>query len=166
MSPRSCQNLSSFFSLFTFHLWVIHEEVVWTCCRVPGEGNGICLPWSQLFPWQADCLGEGRGAETKKRGGQAPRPVLVSLGPKFLMKASVRIDCADQDLVDLAVRNIGGGLFQKLQKLTCSKSMLYSVWTFEMFEYKCFLCLIEVWKGAVFTGDETLHLLCDCRTGR
>lgn len=72
--------------------------------------------------------------------------MLVSLGSKFLMKASVRIDCTDQDLVDLAARNIGGGLFKKLQKLTYSETsdVLTSVWAVKMFEYKCFLCLIEV----------------------
>lgn len=89
--------------------------------------------------------GRGRGAETKK-GEASPRRVLVSLGSRFHMKASVRTDCADQNLVDLAARNISGGLFQKLQKLACSDTsdVLSSVWTFEMFEYKCFLCLIEI----------------------
>lgn len=55
------------------------------------------------------------------------------------MKVSMRIDCAHQDLVDLAARNNVGGLFQKLQKLTCSKTSdtLSSVWTVEIFEYRC-----------------------------
>lgn len=90
--------------------------------------------------------GGGEVLKQKKREGEAPRPVLVSLDSKFLMKARMRIDCVDQDLVDLAARNTAGGLFQKLQKLTCTKTsdMLSSIWTAEMFEYKCFLYLIEV----------------------
>lgn len=36
----------------------------------------------------------------------------------------MRIDCADHDLVDLAARNMGGGLFQKLQKLTCIRLVI------------------------------------------
>lgn len=67
----------------------------------------------------------GRGEVLKqKKGGQAPRPELASLDSKFLRKASMRIACADHDLVDLAAKNMGGGLFQKLQKLTCIRLVI------------------------------------------
>lgn len=46
--------------------------------------------------------GEGQVLGKKKGGGiEVPSPVLASLAEKFLRKASMRVDCTHQGLVDL-----------------------------------------------------------------
>lgn len=61
------------------------------------------------------CLGEGERCCKKKKGGGGKPPDLCL--PHLSGKPSMRVDCADQDLMDLVVRNIGDDLLQRLRKL-------------------------------------------------
>lgn len=70
----------------------------------------------------------------------SPRPVLSSLAEKFVRKASMRVDCTHQGLMDLVARHTGDELFQKFTKIR----LFNQFFAVEMFKYKHCLPLTEV----------------------